>query len=850
MNSFCKGYGIRLRAPYFRGVGAVPGPIVQVRVAMASSVLDFVLPPQSRDDRLPEEARSQLRVHRLLTLFGAALVVLFGPLYAVSNPDAVDPLWARLGIAGVFLAHLAASYRWSRVRDAYVTGIWGIMYGVMGWFVVITTLNGFSGDYAVGLLLVYAVLAAVVGFGAESVRSVLAFLGYGGLLAVTGTLVGPPPQTSPFILLASMGTIALIECTLVQGWLWIQGIIREQESRLRGFANSLPGVVFQFYAREDGTVGHHFVSEHAEDVLGVEADPDTFHEQCMARVPESARAEMERSIEAAIAEETVWEFETPFRRPDGEQIWALGASTPERRDEEIVFNGVILDITARKEAEQAVQEERDRFETLFDTLPTPVVRCVVEGDDVLISDTNAAFEETFGLGAQEAVGAEVNELLVPEDEQSQAREFDRHILEKGFVRAEVQRTTAEGPREFQIQAVCRRPDEGPPEIYAIYTDITERKQRERRLEAIFNQTYQFTGLMEPDGTLIEANDTALRFGAVDQEEVVGKPLWETYWTQTGEASKQKLRDAIQRAADGEFVRYERPIRGREEDRVIDFSIRPVTDEDGEVELLIPEARDITELKRREQKLRAAKEEAEEASRLKSAVLANMNHELRTPLTSIIGFAEAIDEEVEAEDGPVAQFADLIATSGNRLLRTFDSVLNLSRLEAEQADPTGEPVDVAATARSVADELREAPEATDVALQVEGPDAAQTRASPQEVQIVLRHLLSNAIKYTGAGGAVELRVEQTDEAVVVEIEDTGIGMDPDEVPDLFEPFRQASEGLGREYEGTGLGLSIAQRAVDRMGGTIEVDTAPDEGTCVTVTLPALEEAQRAALSSAP
>ena len=597
-------------------------------------------------------------------------------------------------------------------------------------------------------------------------------------------------------------------------------------------------------------MGHHFVGEHAEEVLGVEADPDTFHEQCMACLPESAQNEMERSIEEAIAQETSWEFETPFQRPDGEQIWVLGASTPERRDQEIVFNGVILDITARKEAEQAVQEERDRFETLFDTLPTPVVRCVVDGEDVLISDANAAFEDTFGLGAQEAVGAEVNELLVPEDNQRQAREFDRHILEEGFVRAEVQRTTAAGPREFQIQAVCRRPDEGPPEIYAIYTDITERKQRERRLEAIFNQTYQFTGLMEPDGTLIEANDTALRFGEVDREEVVGKPLWETYWTQTGEASKEKLRAAIERAAHGEFVRYERPIRGREEDRVIDFSIRPVTDEDGEVELLIPEARDITELKRREQKLRAAKEEAEEASRLKSAVLANMNHELRTPLTSIIGFAEAIDEEVEAEEGPVAQFADLIAKSGNRLLRTFDSVLNLSRLEAEQTHPTGEPVDVAATAQSVADELRETAEATDVALQVEGPDeAAETQASPEEVQIVLRHLLSNAIKYTGAGGEVGLRVERGDEAVVVEIEDTGIGMDPEEVSELFKPFRQASEGLGREYEGTGLGLSIAQRAVDRMGGAIEVDTAPDEGTCVTVTLPALGETRRTVSPSA-
>jgi len=807
---------------------------------MASSVFDLVSPLQSRDDRLPEEARSQLRVHRLLTLLGAALVVLFAPLYTASNPGAVDPLWARLGIAGLFLGLLGASYRWPRIRDAYVLGLWGVLYVVMAWFAVVATLNQFAGDYAVGVLLVYAVLAAVVGYGAKSVHSVVAFLGYGGLLVGGGTLVGPSAQTSPAILIASMGTIALVESTLVQGWLWIQDIIREQESRLRGFTNSLPGVVFQFYARDDGTVGHHFVSEHAEDVLGIPADPETFHEHCLSCLPEEARTDMERSIEEAIAQERTWEFTTPFDRPDGERIWALGASTPDRRENEIVFNGVILDITARKEAEKAVQEERDRFETLFETLPTPVVRCVVEEDGVFISDANAAFEDTFGLAATAAEGAEVNELLVPEEEQSQARDFDRQVLEGGVVRAEVQRTTAEGPREFQIQAVCRRPDDGPPEIYAIYTDITERKQRERRLDAIFNHTYQFTGLMEPDGTMIEANDTALRFGGLEREDIVGTPIWETHWAQTGDGSKQRLREAVTRAAEGEFVRYERPILGGEEERVIDFSIRPVTDEDGTVDLLIPEARDITELKRREEKLRAAKEEAEEASRLKSAVLANMNHELRTPLTSIIGFAEAIEEELDSGEGMVAEFARRIAKSGNRLLRTFDSVLNLSRLEAEQTETAAEPVDVATAAQAVVDDLQDAARATDVSLRTEGLDMTlRTRAASEEVQVAVRHLLSNAIKYTGAGGTVWLRVGAADESVVVEIEDTGIGMEPEKVPELFEPFRQASEGLGRKYEGTGLGLSVARRAVDRMGGAIDVETAPDEGTCVTVTLPLVE-----------
>jgi signal transduction histidine kinase len=100
-------------------------------------------------------------------------------------------------------------------------------------------------------------------------------------------------------------------------------------------------------------------------------------------------------------------------------------------------------------------------------------------------------------------------------------------------------------------------------------------------------------------------------------------------------------------------------------------------------------------------------------------------------------------------------------------------------------------------------------------------------------------VSNTVKYTPSGGDVRVRTYTTEDTAAVEVTDTGIGMDPDSVPELFEPFRQASEGMGREYESTGLGLTVAQRAVNRMGGSIEVETEPDEGTRVTVHLPPAE-----------
>ncbi|WP_251954728.1 sensor histidine kinase [Salinibacter ruber] len=258
---------------------------------------------------------------------------------------------------------------------------------------------------------------------------------------------------------------------------------------------------------------------------------------------------------------------------------------------------------------------------------------------------------------------------------------------------------------------------------------------------------------------------------------------------------------------------------------------------------------------REAVLRGAKEEAERArqeaeaaSQAKSVFLANMSHEIRTPLTSILGFAEAIGDEVGGDDQTgktdrsdvdlpaLRQFAALIESSGERLMNTLTGVLNLSKLEAGEMNLAPEPVDLAKKAvQEFVPQARDA--GVDLAAEG-GQDAVWARADEGGVQIVLRNLLSNAVKYTGEGGAVRVSA-RTDgkQDAVLEVVDTGIGMDPAQVEDLFEPFRQESEGLAREYEGTGLGLAVTWKALQQMEGGVEVETEKGEGTCFTVRLPA-------------
>nr|WP_272505129.1 HAMP domain-containing sensor histidine kinase [Salinibacter ruber] len=226
--------------------------------------------------------------------------------------------------------------------------------------------------------------------------------------------------------------------------------------------------------------------------------------------------------------------------------------------------------------------------------------------------------------------------------------------------------------------------------------------------------------------------------------------------------------------------------------------------------------------------------------MKSALLANMSHEIRTPLTSILGFAEVLSEEADPGSN-VAHFAELIESGGQRLMNTLDSILNLSKLEGQGRTLSVEPVNLSAEAASIVGELQSAADEKGIALSAEtGETPVWARADDGGVQLVARNLTENAIKYTETGGTVQAEVRAEEDAAVIEVSDTGIGIGEEALPHIFEPFRQESEGLGREYEGVGLGLSIVKQATEQMGGTIEVETEKGEGTTFLVRLPRVED----------
>ena len=231
----------------------------------------------------------------------------------------------------------------------------------------------------------------------------------------------------------------------------------------------------------------------------------------------------------------------------------------------------------------------------------------------------------------------------------------------------------------------------------------------------------------------------------------------------------------------------------------------------------------------------ARQAAEAADRLKGSIFSNLSHELRTPLTAILGFAEVLCEEAPPD---LAEYADTIRASGHRLLRTLTDVLDLSRLDslAGQPDQAAEAVDAVTTVRAaVAGHAAEAAE-KGLALRF-GADTPRLDVVhvPESLTRVVSILVGNAVKFT-LRGEVCVSVHSAPSGFAVRVQDTGVGISEAFLEEMFEPFRQESDGHDRTFEGTGLGLTVARRLAERMGGEIRVWSQRGEGSVFDVTLP--------------
>ncbi|PSQ39941.1 hypothetical protein BRD13_01140 [Halobacteriales archaeon SW_5_70_135] len=323
----------------------------------------------------------------------------------------------------------------------------------------------------------------------------------------------------------------------------------------------------------------------------------------------------------------------------------------------------------------------------------------------------------------------------------------------------------------------------------------------RRFEAVFDNTYQFTGMMAPDGTVIEVNETAQSFVGVDYSAIVGEKLWETYFFRTGPETRETAREAVDRASDGEFFRDQIRIRGDDRDAIVDFSVRPVLDDAGDVQLLIPEGRDITALERRTEHL--------------DVLHRFLRHNVRNKLSVVRGYAERLHETVPDPDRRA--HARRVRDSADDLASATALVNELSNAVVDDVDT--EPTDVTSV-------LDEAVESADVPaervrrLTEWTADTVEVTAGDRlslSVRLVVDSLLDD-----GGDGTVAVDLRRADDHVDVEFQCEGCDVAPSELSALED-----AEARSQTQHPDGVGLWFAKSVVEGYGGTADYRYTGDD-----------------------
>lgn len=501
------------------------------------------------------------------------------------------------------------------------------------------------------------------------------------------------------------------------------------------------------------------------------------------------------------------------------------------------FLVTLNDVTKLVEAEQEASRRAALLQGMMDNAGYGIV--LYDRDHRFVA-ANALGARFTGLSAEDLrPGVPYAELLALQVARGKfPEETRRMLLAVDRSRPHGYRRVTRDGRVLDIESKPM-PDGGFVVSFADVTALVRAEeaatQRAGILAAMLDNLRHGIALFDSDSRLVAANAlTAAAMGLPPERLTPGRTLAELRQDQIafGEYPSEEAARAILGARwTGAFMAPDRYVRERPNGRIIEVTTDRTPDG-----LYVRTYSDVTEDRRIRADLERARSEAEAALRAKSRFLATMTHELRTPLNAVIGFAELLQRPQPAE--AVAEFAAQIAQAGRDLLGLIDQILDVARSESGGLPLREVAVPLAPLLSRVAGEAASAAEAAGVSLSVALPDALPVaRADADRLAQVLRGLLSNAIKFTPAGGRVTLSAEAGPEAAAIRITDSGIGIPAAALAHVFEPFAQLDSARSRRYPGSGIGLYLARSIAEAMGMRLALDSREGEGTTATLTIPA-------------
>ena len=511
------------------------------------------------------------------------------------------------------------------------------------------------------------------------------------------------------------------------------------------------------------------------------------------------------------------------------------------------------EITEWRAAVEAIKESESKYRVLIENAK----EAIMVAQDRYWQFVNPRAEQMFGFPRTELTSRPLEDFIHPDDRQML---MDRHVRR---LRGEnppdeyiIRIIDAASKTRWVDIKVVRIEWEGGPAALCLLTDITERVIAQREieiqkayLEQLFETAPEAILQIDADDRVVRVNNEFLNLFGYAADHVLGKPLDAIV---IPDREPEGIRLLLGRLEKGEKSFHETVCRTKN-GNLVDVSISGTSIRiDGEKAGVFVICQDIRQHKLAEENLRQAKEAAEAADRLKSAFLATMSHELRTPLNSIIGFTGII---LQGLAGPLnaeqSKQLEMVRGSARHLLALINDVLDISKIEAGQLEVGCEPFDLRAAVESTVATVMPMADKKGLTMLVHvDPELGEVASDRRRVEQVVINLLNNAIKFTDSG-SVTLTAEMVSDfvpstpdtpdlspqdAVRIRVADTGIGIKPEDMRNLFQPFRQIDTGLTRQHEGTGLGLAICRRLAQLLGAEIEAESQWGKGSVFTFTLP--------------
>ncbi len=501
---------------------------------------------------------------------------------------------------------------------------------------------------------------------------------------------------------------------------------------------------------------------------------------------------------------------------------------------------ICKDITEKLQFENVLKESEKKFRTIFETANEGI--CIVDQNG-LITDVNSKFCQIVGYEPGEILYRSFEQIFIAEEDLDSIKFYEKRRKAGYATSFERKLIKKNGDIIWTDISATGIFDENGEYIgsFAFLTDITEKKKLEEELKKseeqfrlIWEKSKDAMRLTDENGKIILVNPAFCQLVNMTRDQLEGKLLSEIY---TDDRKEYVIMKHIQRF---------------QEDKIKEFFETEVTLHDGrrvwfEVnnsflnfrgkKLLLGIFRDITERKKLIRELIRAKEEAEEANRLKSGFISMMSHEIRTPLNVILGFTSVLREIFDHGESEVSEFFNAIQNSGRRLLNTILQILDISRIEAGEFELHLRKFNLNDKIKDAINQLKVLANEKSIEFELQLNDnLPEIKADEYCLDGILINLINNAIKFSHENSKIEIKTELSDPYIKFTVTDYGIGMSEEYQKFLFQPFSQEKVGYNRPFEGTGLGLALTKKFVEMLKGKITCSSKQGVGTTFTVCFP--------------